>query len=120
MNSTRIELYGSELLMTLGRQGGGWIVQQSGGGIVDKMYGRPGDEAHYENFLACVKSREHPAADIGIAHNSNVVMHMSNIAHKVGNAALRYDAQTGTFDNERANGLIKDTYRQGYEIQDMV
>ena len=47
-------------------------------------------------------------------------MHMSNIAHKVGNAALRYDAQTGTFDNERANRLIKDTYREGYEIQDMV
>ena len=120
MNSTRIELYGSELLMTLGRQGGGWIVQQSGGGIVDKMYGRPGDEAHYENFLACVKSRQKPAADIGIAHNSNVVMHMSNIAHKVGNAALRYDAQTGTFDNEKANRLIKDTYRQGYEIPDRI
>ena len=120
MNSTRIELYGSELLMTLGRQGGGWIVQQSGGGIVDKMYGRPGDEAHCENFLACVKSREQPAADIGIAHNSNVVMHLSNIAHKAGNAALRYDAQTGTFDNEKANRLIKDTYRRGYEIPDKV
>jgi myo-inositol 2-dehydrogenase / D-chiro-inositol 1-dehydrogenase len=84
------------------------------------MYGRPGDEAHYENFLACVKSRQKPAADIGIAHNSNVVMHMSNIAHKVGNLALRYDAKTGTFDNEKANGLIKDIYRQGYEIPDLV
>jgi len=120
MNSTRIELYGSELLMTLGRQGGGWIVQQSGGGIVDKMYGRPGDELHYENFLACVKSRQIPAADIGIAHNSNVVMHMSNIAHKVGNVALRYDAKAGRFDDEGANRLIKDAYRKGYEIPDKV
>lgn len=120
MNSTRIEFYGSNLLMTLGRQGGGWIVQQSGGGIVDKMFGRPCDEPHYENFLACIKSRETPTADIGIAHNSNVVMHMSNIAHKVGNVTLRYDAKTCQFDNEEANGLIKNTYRKGYEIPETV
>ena len=27
---------------------------------------------------------------------------------------------SGPFDNEKANGLIKDTYRQGYEIPDRV
>jgi len=47
-------------------------------------------------------------------------MHLSNIAHKAGNAALRYDAQTGTFDNEKANRLIKDTYCQSYELPDKV
>ncbi|MDD5522889.1 MAG: Gfo/Idh/MocA family oxidoreductase [Kiritimatiellae bacterium] len=120
MNATRIELYGSSLLMTLGRHGGGWIVQQPGGGIVDKMFGRPCDEPHYENFLACIKSRKAPTADVGIVHNSNVVMHMSNIAHRVGNVALKYDSKTGKFDNDDANKLIKDTYRKGYEIPDQV
>ena len=47
-------------------------------------------------------------------------MHMGNIAHKVGSVALRCDARTGTFDNEKANRLIKDTYRRGYEIPDKV
>jgi predicted dehydrogenase len=120
MNSTRIELYGSNLFMTLGRHGGGWIVQQPGGGIVDKMYGRPCDEPHYENFLACIKSRETPTADIAIAHRANVVMHMANIAHRVGNVALRYDPKTGQFDNAAANKLIKKNYRQGYEVPDAV
>ncbi|MCX7885677.1 MAG: Gfo/Idh/MocA family oxidoreductase [Verrucomicrobiae bacterium] len=120
MNATRIEFYGSQFLMTLGRHGGGWIVQQPGGGIVDKMYGRPCDEPHYENFLACIKSRQKPTADIEIAHASNVVMHMANIAHRVGNVALRYDAQTGLFDNPEANKLIKKFYRKGYEIPDRV
>jgi predicted dehydrogenase len=120
MNATRIEFYGSSLLMTLGRHGGGWIVQQPGGGIVDKMYGRPCDEPHYENFLACIKSRKQPTADIGIAHNSNVVMHMGNIAHRVGNVTLKYDSKTCKFDNEEANKLIRDNYRKGYEIPDQV
>ena len=120
MNATRIELYGSNLLMTLGRHGGGWIVQQSGGGIVDKMFGRPCDEPHYEDFLSCIKSRKTPKADVGIAHNSNVVMHMSNIAHRVGNTALRYDSTTGKFDNDEANKLIKGVYRKGYEVPEKV
>ncbi len=120
MNATRIELYGSELFMTVGRHGGGWIVQQSGGGIVDKMYGRPCDEPHYANFLACVKSRQKPNADIAIAHASNVAAHMGNIAHRVGNVALRYDAKAVKFDNEAANQLIKPPYRKGYEIPEQV
>jgi len=120
MNSTRIEFYGSSLLMTMGRHGGGWIVQQPGGGIVDKMYGRPCDEPHYENFLACIKSRKTPTADVGIAHHANVVMHMANISHRVGNVALRYDAKTGKFDNTEANKLLKKSYRKGYEIPEQV
>jgi len=33
---------------------------------------------------------------------------------------IRYDAQAGAFDSEKANGLSKDTYRQGYELPDKV
>lgn len=115
-NATRIELYGSDLLMTVGRHGGGWIVQQSTGRIVDKMFGRIPEEPHFRNFLACVKSRKAPNANVAKAHASNVAMHMGNIAHRVGNVSLKYDAKTGTFDNDKANQLIKPDYRNGYEI----
>jgi len=115
-NATRIEIYGSELMMTLGRHGGGWIVQQSGGGIVDKMYGRPCDEEHYRNFLESMRSRKPPTADISVAHTSNVIMHMGNLAQRVGNVALEYDATARKFDNPEANQLIKGEYRKGYEI----
>jgi len=119
-NATRIELYGSELMMTIGRHGGGWIVQKSGGKLAEKMYGRVADEPHYRNFLACVKSRKAPTADVAIAHASNVALHMGNIAHRVGNIALRYDAKANRFDHDGANRLLKPPYRKGYEIPEVV
>lgn len=117
-NATRIEIYGQDLFMILGRHGGGFIVEKGRSQIVEKMFGEAGDFEHYRNFLACVKSRKPANADIAIAHASNLAAHMANIAHRMGNTALRYDAQAGTFDHAEANRLIKDTYRKGYEIPD--
>lgn len=121
MNATRVEVYGSELLLTLGRHGGGFVVQQTGGKLIEKVPSpRHPDADHYENFLACLRSRQKPNADISIAHTSNAVMHMGNIAHRVGNLALRYDAATGRFDLPAANALLKPEYRKGYEIPERV
>ena len=119
-NSTRIEIYGSELMMIVGRHGGGFVVEQSASRVVEKMFGEAGDAEHYKDFIACVKSRRAPNADIRIAHASNVIAHMGNIAHRVGNLSLRYDAKTGRFDNDKANALIRPVYRKGYEIPDKV
>jgi hypothetical protein len=119
-NATRVELYGSELMMTIGRHGGGWIVQQPGGKAIETNYGRVPDPWHYENFLECVKTRKQPNAAVAVAHASNIVLHMGNIAHRAGNVALKYDPAAGRFDNEDANKLIKDSYRKGYEIPEEV
>jgi hypothetical protein len=93
---------------------------QSGGRVVEKCFGRPCDEPHYTNFLECVKSRKAPNADMALANDTCCTMHMGNIAHRVGNVALNYDAKTGTFDNDAANALIKAPYRKGYEIPEEV
>jgi len=119
-NATRVELYGSEMMMTIGRHGGGWIVQKSGGKVEEKMFGRPCDDPHYANFLSCIRTRKRPNADIGIAHKSVTTLHMGNIAHRVGNIALKYDAKAGRFDNDAANALAKPPYRKGYEIPEEV
>ena len=119
-NATRIEFYGQDMLMILGRHGGGFVVEKASSQVVEKVHGQAGDLEHYRNFIACVKSRKQPNADIAVAHASNLVAHMGNIAHRIGNAALKYDAQAGVFDKAEANALIKDTYRKGYEIPDAV
>ena len=119
-NATRLEIYGSELMMIVGRHGGGWVAVQSGGREVEKVYGRPCDEPHYKNFLDCIKSRKRPTADMGLANDTCCTMHMGNIAHRVGNVALNYDPKTGTFDNDAANRLIKAPYRKGYELPEEV
>ncbi len=115
-NSTRIELYGSELLMIVGRHGGGWVAMTSGGRIVDQMYGRPCDEAHIADFFECIKTRRRPTADIETLHASDTLVHMANIAHRVGNRKLWYDATAERFiDDDAANALVKRQYREGFE-----
>ena len=115
-NSTRVEIYGQEQFLILGRHGGGFVVEKASSQIVEKVYGQAGDLEHYKNFIACVKSRKPPNADISVAHASNLVAHMGNIAHRVGNTALTYDAKTNTFDKPEASALVKDVYRKGYEL----
>ncbi len=120
-NATRIELYGSELMMTVGRHGGGWQVVTSGGKVVEQMYGRPADAPHVRDFLECVKSRKRSNADIEIAHPSVTMIHMANIAHRVGNVKLKVDTRAERFiDSPEANRLVKRTYRRGYEVPERV
>ncbi len=120
-NATRIELYGSELMMTIGRHGGGWQVTTSGGRVVKQMYGRPPDLYHINNFIECIKSRKLPYADIEILHHSCTLVHLGNIAHRVGNQKLWFDPKTERFiDNDEANKLVKRKYRKKYEIPDKV
>ena len=78
------------------------------------------DAPHYANFLECIRTRKAPNADIAVAHESNLTMHMGNIAHRAGNVALQVDARNERFDNDRANALIKPSYRKGYEIPEEV
>jgi len=120
-NATRIELYGSELMMTIGRHGGGWIVQTSGGRVANQMYGRPPDQDHQTNFIECIKSRKRPNADIETLYNATVMVHMANIAHRVGNRKLQFDGAAQQFvDNAEANEMLKRTYRPEYQIPERI
>jgi predicted dehydrogenase len=120
-NSTRIELYGAERMMTVGRHGGGWVVQTSGGRVADQMYGRPPDEDHETNFLECLKSRQRPNADIETLYNATVMIHLANIAHRVGNRKLRFDPAAQRFvDCPEANELLKRVYRPEYQVPEQI
>jgi len=115
-NATRIELYGSELMMTIGRMGGGWQVTTQGGRVLDQMYGRVPDNEHYANFLDCVKTRKKPNADISFIEPSMNAIHIAMIAHRIGNQTVQYDSRKGTFiDNKKADQQIKRRYRKGFE-----
>jgi predicted dehydrogenase len=120
-NATRVELYGSKLMMTVGRHGGGWQATTSGPTVVDRMFGRPPDAEHEKNFVECVKSRKRPNADIETMHPSLTMVHMANIAHRVGNQKLWFDSQRERFiGNQDANRLLKRRYRRKYEVPEKV
>lgn len=121
MNSTRIEFYGSDLMMTVGRHGGGWIAAQIGGRIVEKQYGRPGDAPHTKNFVECVKSRRKPNADVELAHTSCSIVHLGNIAYRMRHTKLRYDRDREQFvDNPEANRLLTREYRPQYAVPEKI
>lgn len=124
--ATRIEIYGTEGLMYLGRHGGGWQVfgkskvQSRPGELIAQEYGRQGNRWHQDNFLACIKDRKNPNADIEIGHRAAVTVHMANIAHRAGNRLLKYDASTERFDLPEANKLLRRNDRKAYAVPDIV
>jgi len=120
-NATRIELYGSKEMMIVGRTGGGWVSMASYGDVVKKQYGRHPDTFHWANFVESLKSRKAPNADIEMVHNSCCMMHMANIAYRMGNKTLSVDRVSEEFtDNSEANRFLKRQYRKKYEIAEEV
>jgi hypothetical protein len=72
-NATRIEIYGSEGFMLLGRHGGGWQAFDAKGRMVkaDKITHLESQQAHIGDFLNCVRTRESPKCDIEEGHISS-------------------------------------------------
>ena len=97
-NATRIELYGDQGVMYVGRMGGGWQVyvrpKNRQPVVRDQMHGRFPDAPHKENFVQSVKSRQRPNADIEEGHRSLLLVHYANISCRLGGRKLRIDPQT--------------------------
>ena len=120
-NATRIEIYGTKRMMYVGRMGGGWQVFEGDGKVVDYEYGYYPDELHNQNFIDCIRSRKRPNGDIEYGHYSASMSHLGNLAYRVGNKKLIFDAKTETFANsDEANKLLKPAYRKPYYIPDQV
>jgi len=120
-NSTRIEIYGTEAMMYVGRMGGGWQVLKGDGKVVDYEYGRYPDKLHQQNFIDCIRSRELPNGDIEQCHYSSTLAHLGNLSYRVGKKQLLFDVKSETFTNNNdANNLLKPQYRKHYRIPDEV
>lgn len=120
-NATRTEIYGTKRMMYLGRHGGGWQVLEDNGKVVDFEYGYFPDREHQPNFLECIKTRKQPNAYPEQAHRSACMVHLGNIAYRVGNQHLLFNPKTETFTNcDEANTLVKPHFRKHYRIPDYV
>jgi len=124
-NSTRIELYGTEGLMMVGRHGGGWQVfvrPQNRQPVVSAFaHGRFPDVEHKRNFIDCIRSRELPNADIEIGHRSTLLVHYSTISYRLGGVKLKINQEDGTIlDNPAAAKYWKREYRAPYGVPENV
>ena len=120
-NATRIEIYGSDGLMVVGRHGGGWEVYDRPKDrrpvVKESMYGRFPDAEHQQNFLDCIRSRKRPNADIELGHRSTLLAHYATISYRLGGEKILVDPQDGTVvGNPAAKALYKRNYRKPFEV----
>ncbi len=120
--ATRIEIYGSEGLMYVGRHGGGWQVftrpKLQEGVLKAEKKGKFPDPEHKENFVQCIRSRRRPNADVQEGHRSALWIHYANISYRLGGRKLVIDPKTEHIvDDPEAMKLFKrQQYRKPWTI----
>jgi len=120
-NTERIEIYGTEGLMFVGRMGSGWQVfvrQKNREPVIrDQMHGRFPDKEHQQNFIDCVRSRRTPNADIAEGHLSMLLVHYAMISYRLGGEKLTIDPATDQIvGNPRAMEYFTREYRKPWVV----
>ena len=124
-NTERVELYGTEGMMVVGRMGAGWQVYvrpKSRQPVVkEQMYGRFPDPPHQDNFIQCVRSRQRPNADIEEGHLSTLLVHYAMISGRIGGQKLAIDPVTeGFVGNAEAMEFFKRQGREPWLVPEVV
>ena len=124
-NSTRIEIYGTQGVMFLGRMGGGWQVfhrtKSRQPVVAEQMFGRFPDPDHKQNFVDCIRSRKRPNADILDGHLSSLMCHYANISYRLDGRRLAVDPKREQFiDDAEANKMLRREYREPWIVPEIV
>jgi hypothetical protein len=78
------------------------------------MYKGEGDI--YGDFIECVKTRERPFRDIGLAVNTAVLAHLGNIAYQL-RRSLKWDSARQEFSGDaEANRLVDRARREPWQL----
>ncbi len=120
-SSTRIEVFGTQGFMYLGRHGGGWQAFDADGKLVRTRYGRQGDKEHQDNFIECIRTRRRPNADVEQGHYSALLCHLANTSYRCGNRRLVFDGRTESFPADpQAEKYLRRRYRKPWVVPETV
>lgn len=124
-NGERIEIFGSQGLMIVGRHGCGWQVfgrpKDRQPVVIQEGNGSFPDDEHFTNFVQSVRSRKRPNADIEEGHRSTFMCQLANISYRLGGRKLRLNAETESLvDDAEANKLLKREYRSPWVVPETV
>jgi predicted dehydrogenase len=128
--ATKVEICGTKGFMCFGRHGGGWQVfegdarvRQSKAVVSEPAVLKFGSiiDAHFEDFVDCIRTRKKPKADVEEVHRSMALCHLANISYRVGNRKLKYDGAAEKFVNDaEADKYLKANYRKPWVVPDQV
>ncbi len=71
--------------------------------------------AHWENFLASIRSRELPVSDIEQGHRSTAMALLGNVAYR-SRQRVDWDPQTETTSNKEARPFLRREYRRPWKL----
>jgi len=117
----RVEIYGSDGVMVIGPHGTGWQVfgrpRHEQPTLIERVWGKPVDLEHQQNFVESVRSRKRSAADIEEAHRSGLLVHYANMSYRAGCRKLAIDAKTEAVDSAEAMKLFRREYRSPWVVE---
>jgi predicted dehydrogenase len=104
--------YGTDGLLILGHSAG-WKLYGPRNELRAEASGSADLAAHHQNFFDCIRGTEqHLNADVYAGLRSATIVHLANIAARVGRV-LEYDAGNGQLlDDPEANRLVGRAYRE--------
>jgi predicted dehydrogenase len=106
--------YGTEGMLIIGHSTG-WTLYGPRNKKIAERTGPADLAAHHQNFLDCIRgTAKAPNADVMAGHRSAALVHLANIAARVGRV-LHFDPQNETIvgDTEAA-ALVARRYREGH------
>jgi predicted dehydrogenase len=107
------EFYGTKGKMFLSKRGKLEILDEGNKRIDAKPKATPQLLGHAADFLDAIKTGRKPNAEIEIGHLSTTLIHLGNLAMRVGRS-LNFDPHTEQIiGDEQANALLSRKYRQG-------
>jgi hypothetical protein len=124
-NAERIDIYGSQGLMIVGRHGCGWQVfdrpKDRKPVLVEEQNGPFPDDEHFTNFVQSVHTRQTPNADIEEGHRSTLLCQLANISYRLGGRKLLVDPNAESLlDDAEANQMLKRDYRAPWVVPENV
>ena len=115
--------YGTEGYMIFSRRGHFQVYmgrkEEKGPGVTGREF-RQNSRAHMYNFLESVKTRKQPNAPADVAHLSCGVIHLAEIAYRLGRV-LEFDPETETFPHDsEANAMLTKSYREPWTLPEKI
>jgi predicted dehydrogenase len=106
--------YGTAGVLVIGHSVG-WALYGPGNKKIAERTGPADLAAHHQNFLDSIRGKSQtPNADITVGHRSAALVHLANIAARVGRV-IHFDPRSETVvGDDEANALVGRRYREGH------
>jgi predicted dehydrogenase len=111
------EFYGTEGRLFVSKRGKLEVFAERDRRITDARPKEPAQlpmDDHQQDFLDAIRTGRRPNADIEIGHHSVALVHLANIAMKVGRGLVIDSAAEQIVGDDEANALIRRQYREGH------